>query len=787
MRISLSDARPGMVLSDDVRIKDDTLLQRDQVLDETLIELMQSCGVTTISVIGDAPDHVDQAASDKEPQGAGSETGSARPETVPTGTSGVPSSRDPGVIAPVKGKKRSGSSGDTRERETAALPHQPSASLQHQPPSINVIVSPDAMFASLIVEPVGDSAAELDRSSIMDALTANDVTFGIDTALIDKLVEQWKENRHRYEINTIAAGVIARPAEEGPVRMLPRHLTSRSECDEVKATRYFWEAAAVHPRIDHVLAGSEIAEKQLGHLSVPGKNVHGVPIFTDEVIPNDVILEEGVAFSNDKQKIIATVDGIAYQIDTVIGVIPVDFNGAFEIEVADDNMTAFCIVHPPGPGGTLPGKEELLRLMAEKGVCSGILGNDIDTLLALCGRDACPSEPFVVARGISPVNGTDGKIEYHFNTQTSLSPSIDNEGHADYKSINIVNTVKSQQELVSLIPPVAGSDGVDVLGRTLPAEPGVAAKLPQGPHTVIDQQNPVLLRAEVDGVVRLTGGLVEISEGFVIPGNIDFSTGNITYNKTVIVNGDVKGGFEVHCGGDLQVNGTIEDCSVTVGGNVLCRYGFVGQGKGVIDAKGDVNLGFMKNQTVRCFRNIIIAKEAINCTILSRNTVAVHGNPLSVAGGEIKARASITVYTAGNHTGIRTLLEAGVDFLMIEELAVVEEQYKSTSAHYHTLAEDFTRFRKMIAGRKRLSSFEQKKINDLGAALKQAKQQLSVLEERKSIIAGKIHSFDEAFIRIEHAAFPGTLFKFGERHYLLKEELAGPKNIRYIEHEIRVL
>ncbi|MBN1309150.1 MAG: DUF342 domain-containing protein, partial [Chitinispirillaceae bacterium] len=203
--------------------------------------------------------------------------------------------------------------------------------------------------------------------------------------------------------------------------------------------------------------------------------------------------------------------------------------------------------------------------------------------------------------------------------------------------------------------------------------------------------------------------------------------------------------------------------------------------------KGDVNLGFMKNQTVRCFKNITIAKEALNCTLLSRNSVVVYGAPLSIAGGVVKARTAITVYAAGNHTGIRTLLEAGIDYLMEEELAMVEEQSVSAAAHYRSVVESFNRFRQTIAGKKRLSSVEQKKVNDFTAALKQSKQQLDILEERKSIIAEKIHPLADAYIKIEHAAYPGTLFKFGERHFLLKEELAGPKNVRYIEHEIRIL
>ena len=50
-----------------------------------------------------------------------------------------------------------------------------------------------------------------------------------------------------------------------------------------------------------------------------------------------------------------------------------------------------------------------------------------------------------------------------------------------------------------------------------------------------------------------------------------------------------------------------------------------------------------------------------------------------------------------------------------------------------------------------------------------------------------MHEFENSFIKIEHAGFPGTLIKIGERHMLVKDEIIGPKTIRLINHEIRVL
>ena len=51
----------------------------------------------------------------------------------------------------------------------------------------------------------------------------------------------------------------------------------------------------------------------------------------------------------------------------------------------------------------------------------------------------------------------------------------------------------------------------------------------------------------------------------------------------------------------------------------------------------------------------------------------------------------------------------------------------------------------------------------------------------------RLYNCEGAYIKIERSAFPGTLFKFGERHFIVKEEIIGPKTVRLIEHEIKVL
>jgi hypothetical protein len=75
----------------------------------------------------------------------------------------------------------------------------------------------------------------------------------------------------------------------------------------------------------------------------------------------------------------------------------------------------------------------------------------------------------------------------------------------------------------------------------------------------------------------------------------------------------------------------------------------------------------------------------------------------------------------------------------------------------------------------------------LRLAMSKIEEQLRLLEERKKIIQTKMSELENATIKIEHAAMPGTMFKIGDRRFVVKEEIIGPKTIRLIRQEIHIL
>ena len=654
-------------------------------------------------------------------------------------------------------------------------------------PRLSLSISEDLMSAELTIEPAGGGDEQVTVDDINEYLAGEGVVCGIDASKVRDAAASWQANRKPVKIAEIARGSIPGAGKEGELEFRVDYIDNRPDLEQVKGVEYYWQIRELGHEPSRVDPGTIIAERLPGMPPVPGKTVTGELVTIDEIIRTEVQADDSVRFNEEQSTFEALARGVAYFVDGEIGVVPVNFDASAELVAEPDMMKAELVIHPPGSGGRLPSEQQIRGVLDNEGIVHGIKEDVLAGLRDSLARGECPDSPVVVAEGDAARDGTNGSIEFLISTESSLAPRKNDDGSVDFKNVNIVNTVAKGEELAKLSPPTEGTPGKDITGKQRPCKPGSPASLPQGANTEIHPEKPDVLIAATDGNATYNGAVVEVQEGFIVPGDVDFSTGNLTYAKSVTVNGDIKAGFSVECGGDLQVSGTIEDCNLTVGGNVLCRYGFVGQGKGLIVAKGNVNVGFMKNQTIHSKGSVSIAKEALNSTILAGQSILVHGNPLSAAGGRLLARDNITVYTVGNNSNIKTTLEAGLDFTMVEEKEKTTRLLEELSESMRKLKAPVRKFQDLLKQRKKLPPKQEFLFNKLKSTLSRYRKQLSELEERKKVIETKMYNTTGAFIKIEHAAMPGTMFKIGDRYFIVKEEVVGPKTVRLIRGQVRIL
>ena len=650
---------------------------------------------------------------------------------------------------------------------------------------ILVHISPDKMAARLTLTPITGKPGVLTVHHLKVALEDAGVVRGIDAAALKGVTTDYaKSIRGIPETVPVAHGVPAAVETVGALRFLVKYITAPDEVRALFACKYAFDAAALAPKFQRVDKGTVIAKRAEGTPSLIGYDVCGSPLEPQhiEVLgASDTIVERRNVFIASHTFTAATTGVVYTDTDGMPCVYPLDFNGVIEVHVSHDKMSVELAVTPPGERGTMPSLQVVHTMLKEHGIVYGL---DPDALELCMNRiksgEMTEKELFIVAQGTQPVKGEDGRVEFCFNTDPSPAPTIAEDGSADYKNINIVNLVSSGTVLAKLYPAQKGTPGKNVVGNVVAAMDGISARLPVGANTAIPPDDPNSLVSVTDGIANYDGTSVNVSAGYVISGDVDFKTGNIKYDNSILINGDIKSGFEVDCGGDLQVKGIIEDCKVTVKGNILCKFGFVGTGKGTITADGNVNLNFMKNQTIVAGGNVNIAKEAINCNITAKKSITVYGHPLSVAGGTLTSNGSITVRNVGNISGVKTTLQIDPEPKLMEEMIAI----KAVIAQHE---ENAKKLENMIKGMPPAEQVKNKEhVRKLKNTIIAIRQQIAAQEEKARLQNILMNKFENAFIRIDRIAYPGTTIRFGNMNLALSDTLQGGKTIRVINQEIRV-
>jgi uncharacterized protein (DUF342 family) len=425
---------------------------------------------------------------------------------------------------------------------------------------------------------------------------------------------------------------------------------------------------------------------------------------------------------------------------------PLARDGRVEVAVNADASEAHATLTPPGPESKPVLVADVAQGLASSGVRLGVDQAAIEQAvseLEATGQRVCAK----VASGRRPQPGTDGAIEYLVDIG-NLPVAADSGDRIDFKNLNIICGVERNQALVRRIPATKGVPGYTVTGRILPAKDGREAQLPLGSNVQVDPGDPNVLRSAIDGNLRVVQGKIEVNKSFTVPGNVDYSTGHIKYDHSVVIRGDVKGGFNVECGGDLEVKGAVEDCGVRAGGGVLIRGGFMGQGAGMIRAGGAVRLGFGRNQTVQCSGPLIVEREAINMTLRSDDSVSVAG---LLVGGEVMARNRIECRIAGNPSGSRTRLEVGVVCELVQAAAGLAREIEVMRRRH------------------------------------QPEQEVAVLEQRHKALLEQAYAIGSATIVVKERINPGVLVKIGAAPVIrFAEETRGPVVFTLRDGEVKI-
>lgn len=323
--------------------------------------------------------------------------------------------------------------------------------------------------------------------------------------------------------------------------------------------------------------------------------------------------------------------------------------------VSADKLYAWVLVLPPTGQGRELTRDILIRALEEQNISYGVDQRLIDRLSHDENRYFTL---FLIAQGKPAFDGKNGNIVDYFPREVERLLEVDEFDQVDYASLNLIHNVKEGQEICRLIRPTEGEPGRTVLDQEIPAKSGKSVPLPKGRNTEISEDGDVLV-ALTSGHVEFTGRSFQVKPVLDIPGNVDFSTGNIKFLGDVNIKGDVLTGFTVRAMGSIWVGGVIEAGStVEAGGDLTVVKGILGDGTTTVRAQRCIFSKYIENATIYVRENLQ-TDAIINGSIYCDGEVLVRSGRGSIMGGKIWAAEMVSASTVGSRSECRTSIILG--------------------------------------------------------------------------------------------------------------------------------
>lgn len=268
------------------------------------------------------------------------------------------------------------------------------------------------------------------------------------------------------------------------------------------------------------------------------------------------------------------------------------------------------------------------------------------------------NQTVLVAKGVSAIQGSDGFYKYFFNTEPVKGTIILEDGTVDYNMLGKMVLCNENDLLVEYHKAIPGTNGVSVSGSIIQAKEVKDLKPLKGKgFTVNEEEN--CYYSKFDGKIEFDGGMLKVSQVYVVEGDLSANTKPIKFSGDVIVRGNVFADAKIEAVGNITVNGCVESATLLAGKNVLLKNGMQGNGKGYIFAKGDVSAKFFEQTTIVAKGNIN-SNYILNCDMYANKKIVVSGKKGAIIGGNVRAIETISASDIGNPALLTTKVEIGV-------------------------------------------------------------------------------------------------------------------------------
>ena len=371
-----------------------------------------------------------------------------------------------------------------------------------------------------------------------------------------------------------------------------------------------------------------------------------------------------------------------------------------------------------------------------------------------------------------PQKGDDGYIQYTHRMKNSISLNQDDKGNINFKELGWFIQVSQGDVLAKKIPPTIGQGGKNLKGEEIPAVPGKEAVFKYGKNVEETEDKTSLISAK-DGRLEYAGDKLQVNDVLTIKGNVDTGTGNINFGGDIVVNGDIKTGFEVNCVGSLEVNGVIEAANIIVGRDLVVKGGIQGNAKSSIKVSGSTICRFIENACVFS-EGDIITDFVVHSNISCGSNLVVKGKKGLIVGGEIRVKNEINAQVIGSYMGTKTIIEIGLDPSQKNKLDAYRDELHSYEKKLKELQPTIETGKQLLQ-RGLMDNIKKISFVKMLEDYNKTVQNISIVETEIQKIEKQLSEIRYGMMQVKDKIYPGVKITIGRYSRYIKDETGASK------------
>lgn len=446
--------------------------------------------------------------------------------------------------------------------------------------------------------------------------------------------------------------------------------------------------------------------------------------------------------------------------------------------IVEDQLSAYMTI-TTGFAGTIPSLKSLYKELDSSGIKRGVSKKRLKSLVKQCAN-AQPGEIFedMIAKGLPPRVGKSSKLKPLVQNALDriLKPQTMGTARVDMRNLGAIICVQKGTELLRRMPPTDGRSGYTVGGEVIIAKAGEWIKFRPGDGTVISDGDENLLIAEISGMPKFKEQKMWVDNIFTCKG-VNVGSGNVNYDGSVLVNGDVTEKMEIHATGDVTVNGFVESATIHAGGDIIITEGAMGKVNDSateystsLTCKGSVHVQHGQGLDINCNGSVTVGRQLAYSRINCRGKVTVgaidkpNGNIFACI---IKCQDKVTAGTLGAVSGSNLSVDFSEGFnTLLERKDTLDELLKQ-------IKQNNTRhFERMnIINSKFIPQDMQGRVDEANQLFKNETQLLQWLESKAKEMQTTKDKYQEDIQLIANKrVYPGVVVKLNNRTWRAERE-----------------